>query len=119
MRAVSIRVPDSILTTVAPKSARARPTTGPATTQLKSATFSPASGGCSSDGPLSTKRPAGQAVVAEPVGEHLIGVLAELRSRPAQLERRDGDRRPPSRHGLGPATGAQRDVEVPPGQLRT
>jgi hypothetical protein len=46
-RAVSTRVEDSTRTTVAPKSASARPITGPATTQVRSRTFSPASGAVS------------------------------------------------------------------------
>ena len=43
-RAVSTLVDDSTLTTVAPKSARARPITGPATTHDRSTTLSPSRG---------------------------------------------------------------------------
>ena len=42
-RAVSMRLADSMRTTVAPKSAMARVAVGPATTHIRSSTLSPAS----------------------------------------------------------------------------
>src|SRR5438445_11588401 len=94
MRAVSIRVDDSTLTTVAPKSASARPTNGPATTQLKSATFRPAIGSS-----VMTRTVGGRvdqrAIVAEPLTDDLRGVLAQQRRRPAQPGEWPPTRRPP------------------------
>src|SRR6266702_3440340 len=88
MRAVSTRVDDSTRTTVAPKSASARPTSGPATTQLKSATFSPANGS-SVMTPLRTSR---------------NRRARDRRRRPAQLDERHRARGPARRHRARPIT---------------